>query len=185
MGTTTNLALPYPEPSDLVKDGATAMASLATTIDTAHVDEHAIIEAAAGGVTLPAANSVIDLQGARDLAGFTWSAGVLTYAGPSPRPFIVTASVSTQRAVSTAVEAFQSTATLQHTTTSGPTTIATSGNGMDFGTHTDVETWNHSHGLTGVTILAPGDELRVLLTASPATSMAADLRALPLGPARA
>ena len=38
MGNTPILILPYPEPSAFVKDGATAMKSLATAVDTARLD---------------------------------------------------------------------------------------------------------------------------------------------------
>lgn len=184
MGTTPALALPYPEPSDLLRNDAAATRALAERL-AAILDPApaAQIERATSGVALPASTpTTVTFPGAQTLMqDFTYAGGVLTYTGPS-RLFLISVEVEVQQGHAGGNE-YASTVEVFHAGAS----IA--GSHDQIGTSTsDLVSRRRVHRLTVPGILGSGQTIHVNATASGGTTQTlgtTGLRVYPVGPVRA
>lgn len=81
MGTTTNHALPYPEPADRARNGSVAVRALAEAADARlpHIATTAIQINEADSASTADGNPIAFPGTAALLAGFTWDGATLTY----------------------------------------------------------------------------------------------------------
>lgn len=174
MGTTPNLNLPYPEPTDRARNGSVAIRALAEAVDTRLDIDGAVIgygdsPTTTGDLALPGAVLLMD--------GFTFDGGSLTRTGPA-RTFIYY--VEAEITVAPASAAPSLTATL----------VALF-NGTQFAGATDRVDADTITGrkvvlsLAAPVRMAPGDTIKAVVSGTGGTVTVGQctLRVYPIGPA--
>jgi hypothetical protein len=179
MGTTANLDLPYPEPTDRARNGSVAIRALAEAVEdrTYSGSTVAQIELANSGV---ATGSFATFPGTQTLlVGFTYAAGVLTYSGPD-RTFMVAATVEVVTA-GTDLSSASSTVTLRR---NGVNQVATHDQVDSVDSAGTIQRREVVHTLTLPLSLTAGDQIDVLAAAVPAATVGVtSIRVYPIGPA--
>lgn len=180
--TTPILGYPFPEPADARGAGADAIRDLALSVETS-------VKHAATILTIPAAESasaaattgtVVDYAGAPALAGFTYSAGTITYTGPAVRMFLLATDVEVEASGSN-LTLVTSTLEVRH----GATVVSSSHDRVSCidevgGT---IQSRRVVHHCAVPMILTPGDTITVTAYSTPAGTVGlAGIRVYPIGP---
>lgn len=176
---TSTYGLPYPDGSNLVMEGDDAMQALAEALDDRLASSAvAHIERATNGSAITAAPVTINHVGATTyMAGFNYSAGVLTYLGPL-RLFIATTQVEIENGnpagatgIESSVQLVQSGVSVEGSYDRVTATAAT------------LERRNVTHRISLPVQLNTGDTLAVTAACTPnGTAGLTSLRVYPIGP---
>lgn len=183
MPSTVPYGLPYPNPTDRARDGATAVRLLAEAVNARMRPAVAQIEEDGNGSTIGAAPVPIVFPGPQTyMEGFSYAGGSLTYAGPT-RLFLIAATVEVEHAfaldslpayVSSTAQLFVSDSQVS----SSYDMVAVEGGAI--GDRSVV------HPLTVPVQLSAGDVIVVKIAASPDGKVGrCALRVYPIGPATA
>lgn len=163
MGATPLYGFTYPDPADFVTNGAGAMRVLAESLEAAFAPAGARIVPAGSPTELIAAAQVVTMPGAVEVAGDFALVGPqtrLTYTGDRPRPFLLTAEVTTEWIVDLGAQPVRR-AFADVVLRVGTTAVASSPFELNFGEEPLLRVATHTHTLAAVVTLNPGDIVSV------------------------
>lgn len=185
MGATPLYGFTYPDPADLVTNGAGAMRVLAESLEAAFAPAGARIAPADSPTELIAAAQVLTMPGAVELVGdfaLTGPQTRLTYTGDRPRPFLLTAEAVTDWVTELdgpGIRRVFAELALRVNTTE----VASSLFELNYGTTDPLRVAVHTHTLAAVVTLNPGDVVSVTGRAEGNPFVGrSSLTAMPTGP---
>lgn len=185
MPTTPNHAIPTPDDEDWVSQAPYDLQQLAARVDDV-TDYNAgvtILPAeAAGTVAAGGAATLVDFPGGAGLQEFTYDAGVLTFTGPGPRMFLVSAAVQVKASTEDAATVWSS-VTVRHSDVEIMGSYDSLGTlDADNATGT-IHERSVMHTITVPVVLSTGQNVTAIAQASHAGSLGITaLRIYPLGP---
>jgi hypothetical protein len=187
MGTTTNHALPYPEPADRLRGGSVAIKALANKVDAVLAWPVGVLIAPGESAKTAAALVDVDFPGVvGTLEQFTRVGDGFRFDGTKARSFLVSAAVEIAAGANPGVASMSSTVSLLV----DGTVLEASFDKVDAATSPDnvglIRARNVVHRMTVPVTLAPGQTVVVTASGAGGSTIAVgvtSVRIFPIGPA--